>query len=86
MEAFGFMQNERFDLVVSDVEMPAMNGFELTAKIRNDPALSDIPVVLVTALESARDRQNGMEAGANAYITKGSFEQSKLLETIQRLI
>ena len=86
MEAFGFMQNERFDLVVSDVEMPAMNGFELTAKIRNDPALSDIPVVLVTALESARDLQNGMEAGANAYITKGSFEQSKLLETIQRLI
>jgi len=86
MEAFGFMQNELFDLVVSDVEMPEMNGFELTAKIRKDPSFSEIPVVLVTALESAVYRQKGMEAGANAYITKGSFEQSNLIETIQRLI
>ena len=86
LEAFQFMQNESFDLVVSDVEMPRMNGFMLTSKIRGDKLLSEIPVILVTALESADDRQKGMEAGANAYIVKSSFEQSNLVETIRRLI
>lgn len=77
---------ENFDLVVSDIEMPRMNGFELTAKIRENKKLSDIPVILVTALESSDDRQRGLEAGANAYIVKSSFEKSDLIETIQRLI
>ncbi len=86
MEAFQFLQVETFDLVVSDVEMPRMNGFELTARIRSDKNLSEIPVILVTALESADDRQKGMESGANAYIIKSSFEQSNLVETINRLI
>jgi two-component system chemotaxis sensor kinase CheA len=85
-QAYGFLQAERFDLVVSDIEMPQMNGFELTAKIREDKSLSDMPVVLVTALETADDRQRGMNAGANAYIVKSSFEQSNLIETIRRLI
>jgi len=85
-EAYGFLQNESFDLVVSDIEMPHMNGFELTTKIREDKTLSDMPVVLVTALESADDRQRGMDLGANAYIVKSSFEQSNLVETIRRLI
>jgi two-component system chemotaxis sensor kinase CheA len=86
MEAFQFLKNEAFDLLVSDVEMPRMTGFELTAKIRNDKRLVETPVILVTALDSADDRQRGMEAGANAYIVKGSFEQSNLIETIRRLI
>jgi two-component system chemotaxis sensor kinase CheA len=73
-------------LVVSDVEMPGINGFELTLKIRTDARLKDIPVVLVTALSSDLDRQRGLEAGANAYIVKSNFEQSNLVETIQRLI
>ena len=86
MEAYQFMQNENFDLIVSDIEMPRMNGFELTAKIRDDKKHSDLPVILVTALETADDKQRGMEAGANAYIVKSSFEKSNLIETIQRLI
>ena len=86
LEAFQFLQNESFDLVVSDVEMPRLNGFDLTLRIRGDKVLSEIPVILVTALESPAERQRGMECGANAYIVKGSFEQSNLLETIQRLI
>jgi two-component system chemotaxis sensor kinase CheA len=85
-EAHGFLQEEKFDLVVSDIEMPHMTGFELTAKIREDKNLSDLPIVLVTALESADDRQRGMDLGANAYIVKSSFEQSNLVETIRRLI
>lgn len=85
-EAFGFLQSEDFDLVVTDIEMPHMNGFELTSSIRQDAALMHLPVVLVTSLESPDDRQRGLEAGANAYIIKGSFEKSNLLETINKLI
>ncbi len=86
MDAFRQMQQEHFDLVISDVEMPGMNGFELTRKIRASDALSDIPVILVTALSSPEDRQRGMDVGANAYIVKSNFEQSNLLDTINLLI
>lgn len=86
MQAFEMIKAEPFDLVVSDVEMPRMNGFELTAQIRQNNKLSDTPVILVTSLDSSDDRQKGLEAGANAYIVKGSFEKSNLIETIQRLI
>jgi two-component system chemotaxis sensor kinase CheA len=85
-EAFKLLQEETFDLVVSDIEMPRMNGFELTIKIRNDKKLSELPIVLVTALEQPSDRQRGMESGANAYIVKSSFEQSNLIDAINRLI
>ncbi|MBU0474485.1 MAG: hybrid sensor histidine kinase/response regulator [Bacteroidetes bacterium] len=75
-----------FDLIVSDVDMPRMNGFELTAKIRKDKRLSELPVVLVTALESSDDREHGIDVGANAYIVKSSFDQSNLLEVIKKLL
>jgi two-component system chemotaxis sensor kinase CheA len=74
-----------FDIVVSDVEMPRMNGFDLTARIRADKKLGELPVVLVTALESREDRERGIDVGANAYIVKSSFDQSNLLEVIRRL-
>ncbi len=86
LEAFMHLKNGEFDLVVSDVEMPNMNGFELITKIREDSCFSDLPVILVTALESVGDRQRGMDCGANAYIVKSNFEQSNLLEVIGRLI
>ena len=86
MEAFALLRVERFDLVVSDVEMPRLNGFDLTARIRADRKLSELPVVLVTALETREDRERGIDAGANAYIVKGSFDQSNLLEAVRRLI
>jgi two-component system chemotaxis sensor kinase CheA len=86
VEAMDVLKKEQFTLVVSDIEMPRMNGIELTTRIRSDQELADLPVILVTALESADDRQRGMEAGANAYINKSNFEQNNLIETIQRLI
>jgi two-component system chemotaxis sensor kinase CheA len=85
VEAITALKSREFDIVVSDVEMPRMNGFELTARIRSDRNLSKLPVVLVTALESREDRERGIDVGANAYIVKSSFDQSNLLEVIERL-
>lgn len=86
VDALTQLRTGEFDIVVSDVDMPRMNGFELTARIRSDRKLGDLPVVLVTALDSREDRERGVEAGANAYIVKSSFDQSNLLETVQRLV
>lgn len=86
MDAYTALKDESFDLVVSDVEMPRMSGFELTAKIRSDEKYADLPVILVTGLETKEDRERGIDAGANAYIVKRGFDQSNLLEVIQRLI
>ncbi len=86
MEAFTLLRAEKFDLVVSDVEMPRLNGFDLTARIRADQKLAELPVVLVTALETREDRERGIDAGANAYLVKSSFDQSNLIEAVRRLI
>lgn len=86
VDAFAALKTEDLDLVVSDVDMPRMNGFALTAKIRADKKLSELPVVLVTALESREDRERGVDVGANAYIVKSSFDQSNLLEVMRRLV
>lgn len=85
-EALNALTNEAFDLVVSDVEMPRMSGFDLTAKIRAGGRLAHLPVVLVTGLDSRQDRERGVEVGANAYIVKSSFDQGNLLEVVRRLI
>jgi two-component system chemotaxis sensor kinase CheA len=86
IEAWTALRTEECDLVVSDVDMPRMDGFDLTARIRADRKFADLPVILVTALESRADKERGVEVGANAYIVKSSFEQSNLLEIIRRLI
>lgn len=86
LDALTRLKTEPFELVVSDVDMPRMNGFELTARIRADKKLSELPVVLVTALGSQKDREYGIEVGANAYIAKSDFDQSNLLEIIRRLL
>lgn len=86
MEAYTALRAQHFDLVVSDVEMPRLNGFDLAAKIRSDRKLAELPVVLVTALETRDDRERGITAGASAYLVKSRFDQSNLLETVRRLI
>jgi two-component system chemotaxis sensor kinase CheA len=86
VDALTRLKTEPFDLLVSDVDMPRMNGFELTAKIRADKKLGELPVVLVTALGSQKDREYGIEVGANAYIVKSDFDQSNLIEIIRRLL
>ena len=85
-DALTKLKSGAFDIVVSDVDMPRMNGFELTTRIRGDKNLGELPVILVTALASREDQERGIDAGANAYIVKSSFDQGNLLEVIERLI
>jgi two-component system chemotaxis sensor kinase CheA len=75
-----------FDLVVSDVEMPRVNGFELTRQLRREEKHRDLPVILVTSLSSEEDKRAGIEAGADAYITKGAFDQGNLIAMIRQLL
>ncbi|MFA5268500.1 MAG: response regulator [Methanoregula sp.] len=86
MEALAMLKEHEFDMVVSDVDMPRMNGFTLTEKIRADGRISALPVVLVTSLDSAGDQKHGITVGADAYIMKTSFEKSRLLEVIRNLL
>jgi two-component system chemotaxis sensor kinase CheA len=86
MDALALLRTKEIDIVVSDVDMPRLNGFELTAKIRASREFADLPVVLVTSLDSREDRERGIETGANAYIVKSSFDQSNLLEVLKRFI
>lgn len=85
-EAWRLLQESAYDVVVSDVEMPRMDGFALCEAIRGSKRLAQLPVVLVTALESTEHRARGLEAGADAYLAKSSFEQETLLDTIAQLL
>lgn len=85
-EAWGLLGRKHFDLVVSDISMPEMDGYELTAKIRADSRFSRLPLVLVTALSKEEERQRGLRAGADAYLTKGAFDQNGLLGRIRELV
>jgi two-component system, chemotaxis family, sensor kinase CheA len=85
LDAFTQLRTGSFDVLVSDVEMPRLNGFDLTARVRADAELGSLPVVLVTALASREDRERGIEVGANAYLVKSNLDQSNLLEALERL-
>jgi two-component system chemotaxis sensor kinase CheA len=74
------------DLVITDLEMPKMNGLELTRAIRARSESASLPVVIVTSLGSDDDRQAGVDAGADAYMVKASFDQHALLDTVERLV
>jgi two-component system chemotaxis sensor kinase CheA len=87
LEAMSILQsNGGCDLIVSDVLMPRMGGFDLTAAVKGNPRFSKIPVVLVTSLESRADKERGIEVGADAYIVKSNFDQANLLQTVAQLI
>jgi two-component system, chemotaxis family, sensor kinase CheA len=75
-----------FDLIISDVEMPIMTGHEFVNKVKKDDTYHMIPCILCTSLNSTEDIEKGYEAGADAYITKGDFNQQKLMEIILTLI
>jgi two-component system chemotaxis sensor kinase CheA len=86
LEAWELLQTQEFDLIVSDIDMPRMDGFELTSRIRGHATLANLPVVLVTAREALEDRERGLGAGANSYVLKSGFDQTVLLEIVRRLL
>ncbi len=84
-EALEKLREREPDVIVTDIEMPVMDGFELTATVRNDPRYRHIPVIVVTSRSREEDRIKGMQVGAQAYVVKSEFDQEELLETIERL-
>jgi two-component system chemotaxis sensor kinase CheA len=85
-DAWRLLSETDFDLVLSDVDMPRMDGFSLVQAIRASSRMRDVPVILVTGRDTEADRRRGVEAGADAYVTKGEFDQRALLETIGDLL
>ncbi len=80
------LKEQPVDLVVSDIQMPSMDGFALTRYLRDSGDYHKLPVILVTSLESPEDREQGLQAGANAYIVKRGFDQAELLSTISQFL
>ena len=85
-DALARIEERAPDLVLTDVEMPGMDGFALTRRIRATPASADIPVIVLTSRASEEDRRHGMEAGADAYLVKSSFDEHGLLRAVGRLL
>jgi CheY-like chemotaxis protein len=85
-EALEKALQEKFDLVISDVLMPRMDGFELVARLRREKGYKEVPSIIVTTRESDEDKRKGMESGANAYLLKSDFTSEGLLETMERLL
>lgn len=86
VEAWAKLTDIDFDVVISDVEMPNMNGLELTRRIKDHPQTKSIPVILLTSLGKPEQKEAGLRAGADAYLVKSRFDQSELLETIQAMV
>ncbi len=86
MEAWNNLRENQYDLLVTDVDMPRMNGIELVQNLRRDPRLRQLPVVVVSYKDQEEDRRRGMEAGANYYLTKSSFQDETFIRAITDLL
>lgn len=86
VEALECLGQKPWDLVIADVDMPRMDGFELTVRLRGDDRYREIPVIIVTSRDSTDDRRRGFEVGADAYVLKREFDQTQLLDTVRRLV
>jgi len=86
MDGWNVLRAERFDLVITDIDMPRMDGIELVTLIRQEPRLRQLPVMVVSYKDREQDRQRGLEAGADYYLAKGSFHDAALLDAVQDLI
>ncbi|MEZ2345846.1 response regulator [Terriglobus sp. RCC_193] len=86
VEAWGILQVEDFDLLVSDVDMPEMNGIELIENLRANARIGSMPAILLSYKGREQDRQRGLQAGADAYVTKGEFEETTFLQLVEDLI
>jgi two-component system chemotaxis sensor kinase CheA len=86
LEAWNKLATRAFDAVVTDINMPNLDGLGFAEKIRRESRYAGLPIILVTSLASGEDKRRGLEAGANAYIAKPAFDQKILLDCLERLI
>jgi len=86
LDGWNAVRAGRYDLVISDVDMPRMDGIQLVQSIKSDARLKAVPVVIVSYKDRPEDRMRGLDAGADAYLTKSSFHDQTLLETVADLI
>ncbi len=84
MQALRMLSKEDYDLVVTDINMPGMDGYELTKTIRETPGLKSLPVIMLTTLGSEEEKKKGEEVGADEYLVKGSFDPNEFLEIIRK--
>jgi len=85
-EALELLNTQPCDLAIVDIQMPRMDGYELTRRIRASSELRDLPVVVVTSLDTEREMARGLEAGADAYIKKSRFDQREFLAVVEQFI
>lgn len=86
LDGFRKAMSNTFDAVLTDVEMPNMDGFTLTERLRQEEAYSDKPIIIITSLAKDEDRRRGVKAGADAYIVKGDFDRNNLVDTLHSLL
>jgi len=86
MDGWNAVRAGHFDLVVTDIDMPRMDGIELVQLIKQDPKLGKLPVMIVSYKDREEDRRRGLEAGADYYLTKGSFHDDTLQQAVEDLI
>ncbi len=84
-EALSRLGEESFDCVVTDIEMPGMDGFELTAQLRGMEHFAQLPIIVVSTRDRPEDRLRGLKAGADAYLTKQSLDAGELVDLVRRL-
>jgi len=84
-EAYAKVQTATYDLILTDVQMPRMDGFAFTRKLKTTPAVARIPVIILSSLASPEDKRRGLEAGADGYLVKGELGVESLAQTIERL-
>jgi len=86
MDGWNKVRSDKFDLLVSDIDMPRMTGLQLVTAVRSDAQLRDLPIVIVSYKEREEDRTRGLEVGANCYLTKSSFHDNRFIEAVEDLI
>jgi len=86
LEALAHLRAEKADLVITDIQMPGMDGFALLETMKKDHNLDRIPVIVVTSMERREDQERGLALGADAYIVKRKFDQGELLAAIRQIL
>jgi len=86
MDGWNALRNGQYDLVITDVDMPRLDGIELTMLIKRDSRLKTLPVMIVSYKDREEDRLRGLSAGADYYLTKGNFDDATLIDAVIDLV